>query len=190
MIYLIAGSSGSGKTTQANILKSRDDFFKIITYTTRPKRPGEVDGVDYFFVDEDEFKRLDGENYFLETTVYSGNFYGTPKSQIEKYLHSRENAVLVVDLNGVKKIKSENRDVICVYLKLDGDSLVGRMLNRGDTNDSIVKRIKVRQDFSAFADYVIDASKSVEEVAKQIKKIVSTGISQRLIGKSNGVKSE
>lgn len=172
MIYLIVGSSGSGKTTQANILRKRDNFFRIITYTTRAPRKGEINEVDYFFVDRETFLKLKKENFFLEVTEYSNNYYGTPKLEIQKYINSDKNAVLVVDLNGVKKIKEEFKNSICIYLKLDEAALVERMNARGDSINKIEDRLKAAQDFTPYANYILDASKSVSEISREISEIV------------------
>ncbi|RVU55528.1 guanylate kinase [Anaerosphaera multitolerans] len=173
MIYLIVGASGTGKTTQANLLRKKDNFFKIITYTTRKKREGEVNGLDYHFLSVPEFLKLKKQDFFLETTHYSNNYYGTPKAEFKKYIDSENNAVVVVDLNGVKKIKSEFKNAICIYLKSNVDTMVERMKERGDSSEKIEERIKAAQDFSSYADFIIDASKSVEDISKEIDDIVN-----------------
>ncbi|EFI41903.1 MULTISPECIES: guanylate kinase [Peptoniphilus] len=172
MIYLIAGNSGSGKSTQANILNKRDNFYRIITYTTRAPRVGEKNAIDYFFVDKYEFKRLDDEEYFVGITEYAGNFYGIPKLQLEKYVSSKKNVVLVIDLFGVIEIKNTLKNTICIYLKLSKEEMIKRMEIRGDLPQKIKNRVENAQDFSPYADYILDGSKNVEEIAKEIDDIV------------------
>ena len=82
MLYIIVGNSGSGKSTLAKDLKDRG-YNRIITYTTRPKRPGEIHGVDYFFIDREEFLKRYNNDEFIGPTKYAGNFYGTLKSDLE-----------------------------------------------------------------------------------------------------------
>ena len=81
MIVLI-GASASGKTEIAKTLIAKKGFSKIVTYTTREIRPSEVNGVDYHFVTKEKFLELKNDNFFLETTTYNNNFYGTPKNDL------------------------------------------------------------------------------------------------------------
>ena len=83
MIVLI-GASASGKTEVAKTLIAKKGFSKIVTYTTREIRPSEVNGVDYHFVTKEKFLELKNDNFFLETTTYNNNFYGTPRAYVEE----------------------------------------------------------------------------------------------------------
>ena len=81
-MLILVGHSASGKTEIANQLKRDYDMKKIITYTTRPKRINEVDGVDYHFVSEEQFLKLKEENFFVETTNFNGYYYGSSKNDV------------------------------------------------------------------------------------------------------------
>ncbi len=82
MIYLIAGQSATGKTTQANILNQDENFHKIVSYTTRDKRKNEKDGIDYHFISTEKFKDLEKNNFFVAPVKYSGNYYGIAKKDL------------------------------------------------------------------------------------------------------------
>lgn len=171
MIYLIVGNSGSGKTTQAKLLQEQAHFNKIVTYTTRPIRNGEINHIDYNFVNVSEFKELEKNNKLLGITNFSGNYYGIPKEGLNKYKNSKESCVLVIDLSGVKEIKNEFES-ICIYLKADEDLLAERMEKRNENKQVLKERLKSIQDFTPYADYTLDAQQNIETVHNEIMAII------------------
>lgn len=173
MIYLIVGDSGSGKTTIANLLNEKENFHKLITYTTRPIRPGEINGLDYFFCSKEDFILKNEKGFFLGVTYYSNNYYGIPKNELEKYVSSHKNILIIVDLNGVVEIKKKFKNSICIYLKTSDKDKAKRMKLRGESDKEIEERLKVSQDFDKFSDYIIDSSESIDKVLDKILKIVS-----------------
>lgn len=173
MIYLIAGNSGSGKTTQANILRDNLGFYKIITYTTRAPRLGEINGLDYKFIDKETFFKLKDNDQLVAITEYSNNFYAIDKKELSVFSDTDKNLVMVLDLEGVKEIKSKFKNVVCIYLTLDEETLVTRMITRGDSLEKITNRKETMQDFTPYADYIIDSSQKVSAVSEEILKIVN-----------------
>lgn len=171
MIYLIVGNSGSGKTTQANILKENKNLSKIITYTTRKIRPCEFNGIDYHFIDTKTFGELKNQNKLIAITKYANNFYAVPKEELLSYKNSHKNTVLIVDLQGVKDLKDEFK-AICIYLKLDKSNLENRMIKRNEDTHILEDRLKEIHDYTNYADYIIDANKSEEEINREILKII------------------
>lgn len=171
MIYLIVGNSGSGKTTQAKLLQKKNNFNKIITYTTRPIRSDEINNVDYHFVNTEQFKDLSNKNELTGITKFSNNYYGISKKELDYYKNSNKNCVLIVDLKGVKELKNEF-NAICIYLKANNDNLLKRMQHRNEHSDILKLRMECIEDFSPYADYTINADKSIEEVNNEISKIV------------------
>ncbi len=132
-MLILVGHSASGKTEIANQLKRDYDMKKIITYTTRPKRINEIDGVDYHFVDEDKFLKLKEENFFVETTNFNGYYYGSSKNDV------KDDAVVILDPQGLEKFKNSNLDnIIAIFLNCDEEIRYKRMINRGD-NENIAK---------------------------------------------------
>ena len=103
---VLSAPSGGGKTTIAKmLLQGREDLGYSVSATTRPKRPDERDGVDYHFLSRDEFIRRRDQGEFLEWATYSGELYGTLKSEIERIFASGRNAVLDVEIEGARQIR-------------------------------------------------------------------------------------
>ncbi len=168
MIILI-GASASGKTEIAKELKKSFGIVKAITTTTRPIRKGEIDGVDYFFIDKERFIELKEQDHFIETTLYNGNYYGCGKDQIS------DDKVIIVDPEGLKSFISLNEDnIVSFYTKADEDVRIKRMTGRGD--DPLVIDQRIKNDITSFSsknigkvDHIIDTNKkSVESLAKDI----------------------
>ena len=171
MIVLV-GASASGKTEVARALKNKYGLTKIITHTTRAMREKEIDGVDYHFVSVEDFLNLKKDNYFVETTEYNGNYYGTSRKEIE------DNKVLVVDPNGLHAfVALGDHRIVTFFLNAAESTREKRMLLRGDHPEAIQKRLENdKADFSynnvGRTDFVIDTEKiSVEEVADSIYKL-------------------
>ena len=143
MIVLI-GASASGKTEVAKTLIAKKGFSKIVTYTTREIRPSEVNGVDYHFVTKEKFLELKNDNFFLETTTYNNNFYGTPKNDLGL------TKVIILEPNGFKALKEINDPTIISFYILDSEENRRRhMLERGDDPIKVEERIENdRREFS------------------------------------------
>lgn len=171
MIYMIVGNSGSGKTTQANAL-THLGIGKIITYTTRMPREGEVDGKDYHFIDRGEFLQREEENQFIGTTCYLNNYYSTLRKDLDDCSHEGRDCVIVVDEEGVRAIKADYPGSICVYLYTDPEILRCRMEKRGDPESVIDKRLHHLGQFEGLYDYRVDASGDSDYVYQQIVSIV------------------
>ncbi len=171
MLYIIVGNSGSGKSTLAKDLKDRG-YNRIITYTTRPKRPGEIHGVDYFFIDREEFLKRYNNDEFIGPTKYAGNFYGTLKSDLEKAEKSKNPMIIIVDQNGLEKIKKLIPKAKCIYLDLDDSTREKRLEIRNENEETIKKRMKEVFDFSSMCDYKVSADKSEDHTLNEVLKII------------------
>ena len=171
MIYLILGHSGSGKSTIRNALTSHG-IKKIITYTTRPPRVSEVDGIDYNFIDQDLFKKMDGDNLFIGTTCYVGNYYSTLKEDLGKNNNKDSDCVIVVDKEGVLAIKKEFANARSIYLKCSRETLRDRMIKRNDHANDIEKRLDVLEDLDPYADYIIDADRDIDSVFEDVISLI------------------
>ena len=105
-LFVISAPSGTGKTTVIQRLKEEIPSLKVVvTFTTRKPRPGEKNGVDYYFVSEEEFKKMIKENKFIEWAVVYGNYYGTPKEQVMDELKKGNKVLCCVDIQGGLSIK-------------------------------------------------------------------------------------
>lgn len=168
MIALI-GPSGSGKTTIEQELIKRG-YKRAISCTTRCPRKGEKHGLNYYFISEDKFKEDLQMGLMGEFTLYKGHYYGLPLSELT------DEAVVVVEPNGFKQLKSNSRFNICgYYLYCDEEVRRQRMLDRGDEPKQVEERISNDKewfkDMEQLADVVIDTSnKALEEIVALISK--------------------
>lgn len=169
-MIVLAGASASGKTEVAKVLARKYGITKIVTTTTRDKRAGEVDGVDYFFVSKEKFEKMILEDKFVEYTLYNGQLYGSTKDQISN------DKCVVIDPAGLRSyIALNNKDIITFYLEADEVTRHNRMIFRGDSPEKIASRIEndriaFKKENIAKVDYVIDASnrKTIEQVADDV----------------------
>jgi len=167
MIYIITGPSGVGKNTIIEAMSTDLDFYFSVSHTTRPQREGEVEGKDYHFVTEEEFKSLVDENLMIEYEQYGGFYYGTSKKEILK-----ESNIILLDLevNGATKLLSENEDFIGVFIDIDDNELVKRLKNRGHDQNFIDKRMQLasiqREKKSQYQYHVdnVDIKSSVNQI--------------------------
>lgn len=140
MLVLI-GASASGKTEIAKLLIKNYDFKKMVTTTTRKKRKGEINKVDYNFITENKFLKMKDQHKFLETTVYNNTYYGTP---IEG---ATINKVLIVDPNGANSIfEKKIPDTLFFLLETDEETRKDRMLQRGDNLIQVLDRLNKDDD--------------------------------------------
>ena len=103
--FIISGPSGVGKSTVLKeLFQDRDDLYFSVSATTRPPRPGEIDGVHYHFTDVDEFRKMISEDAFLEYAEYVGNFYGTPKKFVDEAMEQGKDVVLDIEVQGALQV--------------------------------------------------------------------------------------
>ena len=136
-MLVISGASASGKTEVAHIIEKKFGLTRVITVTTREKRVGEQDGVDYFFVSREDFKKLIDEGKLVEFAEYNGNLYGSRKDQIA------DDHILVVEANGLKAYIALNDPSIITFALVANENIrKERMKCRGDKTCDIDKRLK------------------------------------------------
>ena len=151
MNFVIVGKSGSGKTELCKILTEQFKYEKIVTYTTRPIRDGEVDGVDYNFVSLAEFNKMLDEGKFAEYFVAgNGWHYGTAKEDFGK-----DNMLIILTPSGLKEIKKNGVQVKSIYVKVDDNKRYIRQILRGDDIKEIARRSETdKRDFEGIEDKV------------------------------------
>lgn len=176
MLIVICGKSGSGKTTTAKEME-KYGFKKLVTDTSRPMRPGEVNGIDYNFRSDQEFLDLMSKGRYAETvsydTVYGMWRYGSLK---EFYEESKEDQVIVLNPIGLKQVINTVKDgnYKSVYLDLDEDLILKRLKLRGDNAKEVVRRLEAdRIDFKDIEEYTdfqvkVEEKDTVEEIAKKV----------------------
>lgn len=171
-MIVLTGASASGKTVTALDLQKRHGLVKAITTTTREKRVGETDGVEYFFISKEEFlKRLE-ENKFVEHSLYNNNYYGCGVDQVS------DNKIVVLDPNGLHSfLKLKDKNIVSFLLIANEETRRSRMVERGDKEENVKQRIK--NDVKDFAlekigkvDFVINTDNhSIEETSDLIYKL-------------------
>lgn len=139
-MIVLAGKSGAGKTTVAKLLEEEHGFKRVVTCTTRPPREGEVNGVDYHFLTQEQFDEMEEKGMFAESAHTGMYSYGSLK---ESYLE--DDSVIVLDPDGVKHIQEgkdkEGYHVLTVYLGGDSGLLERRLIKRGDDPEKAAKRL-------------------------------------------------
>ena len=140
MIYIITGPSGVGKNTIINELLNHLEFYFSISHTTRPRRDNEIDGKDYYFITEDEFKNLIKSDQMIEYEQYGEFYYGTSKEEL-----SNDSSIIILDLevNGATKLLEENNNFKGIFIDIDDYELINRLKNRGHDSTFIKKRMKL-----------------------------------------------
>jgi guanylate kinase len=149
LLFVVSGPSGAGKDTLVDGLRARHDRLRYsISATTRPPRPGERDGTDYFFVTRPEFERRIGENAFLEFREYNDNLYGTPRSYIEETLQAGYDLIVKPEVNGALAIKQRFPDAVLIFIVPDRFSLLRSRLEarRSETNETIAARLAIAHE--------------------------------------------
>lgn len=142
-LYIVAGPSAVGKGTIVKELKKRfPDLFVSISVTTRPPRPGEVDGRDYHFISEDEFSAMVARDELLESAlVHQTHHYGTPKTPVQRCIDSGKCALLEIDIAGAFQVKEKMPDAYMIFIAPPTwQELERRLLNRGSENDEQRRR--------------------------------------------------
>jgi len=167
MIIIFSGPSGVGKSTIINELINHKDLYFSVSHTTREKRHNEENGVDYFFISEDEFNNLINNDFFIEYEKYGTDFYGTGMDQLST---SNPITVLDVEVNGATKLLNENKSFIGIFIDIENDELIERLKERGHDEEFINKRMNLaneqRSKINEF-DFIVknvDINTTVKEI--------------------------
>jgi guanylate kinase len=154
-VFVITGPSGVGKGTLiSGLLQRVPDLELSISATTRTPREGEVDGRDYHFLSPEEFDRRIRDEDFLEFATYSGNRYGTLRSEVERRLSAGRSVVLEIEVQGARQVRAAMRESVQVFIAPpDPEVLRRRLLGRGtDSAEAIDFRLEVAEQELAAQD--------------------------------------
>ena len=176
-LFVISGASGVGKSTVlAKVMAERKDLTFSVSATTRDPRPGETEGVSYYFVSKEKFMDMITADEVLEYDDHMDNYYGTPKTQLEEKL-SRGHVLLDIEPNGAFIVKHARPDATLIFIAPPSvEELEKRLRNRGDTSEAqIAKRLGRSQwemEQGKKYDYYV-VNDQVDTCAEEILKIIA-----------------
>lgn len=185
-LIIVVAPSGSGKTTIARMLLEEVDKVRFsVSATTRPARPGEKHGVDYFFLSEEEFDRKIDEGDFLEWEFYNDRRYGTLRSEVDKLMEKGYFPLLDVEVKGALNVKSMYGDrSLAVFIQPPSlEELERRLVKRGTEDErTLASRLNLAKKEMQYAnrfDYIV-VNDELEEAFRQVKQIVELFIADKL----------
>jgi len=207
LMFVLSSPSGAGKTTLSRLLiDSMPGLEMSVSVTTRPMRPGEVDGRDYLFVDKDRFEHMTKHDELFEWAVVFDNRYGTPRAPVEAALSSGQDVLFDIDWQGTQQLREKARaDVVSVFiLPPSAGDLEKRLHTRAQDSDEVIhgRMSRATHELSHWAEYdYIVVNHSVDEAFTEVQSILKaerlkrerrTGLAdfvrelQRQLGQSEG----
>ena len=175
-LFVISGASGVGKSTVLkHLMEQNSNLLFSVSATTRPPRPGEEDGVHYYFISHERFQEMIRQDAFLEYDAHAANYYGTPLDQLEEKL-SRGDVILDVEPAGSKIVKEKRPDAILIFVMPPSvEELERRLRSRGDTNEEQIamrmERAIWEMDQRNWYDHVV-VNDVLEDCVKELAAII------------------
>ena len=174
-LYVISGSSGVGKGTLLKMFLAKHPEFKLsVSCTTRQPREGEVHGVNYFFLNRDEFQKLINNDEFLEWAEFSTNKYGTSKKTVKEQLDKGVNVLLEIEVQGALQVKKKIPEAVLIFiLPPSREELEKRLRGRGtESEESILKRLNAIE-FEALESEKYDYKVVNDVIERAVSEILS-----------------
>ena len=175
-LIVISGASGVGKGTVVKaMMAQRQDLFFSVSATTRPPRPGEVDGQDYYFVTRETFEAMIARGDMLEYDEHAKNYYGTPKAQVEEK-QKMGHVLLDIEPNGARNVKNNYPEAVLIFIMPPSvEELERRLRGRNDTPEDQIairmERAKWEMDQRSWYDRVV-VNDNAERCAQEILKLI------------------
>jgi len=179
ILFILSGPSGVGKgTVRKKLFEQKTDLKYSISTTTRQKRPGEVDGIDYFYKTREEFEQLITENELLEYAEYVNNYYGTPKEYVVNTLNEGYDVFLEIEVQGALQVKKNFPNGVFIFLFPPSlEELKNRIVSRGtESNELVMNRLleaKKEIDLMDAYDYVV-VNDNVDHAVEKIQSIIQS----------------
>ena len=176
-VFIISAPSGSGKTTLGKeLISSLSDFQLSTSYTTRKPRPGEREGIDYFFLTEEEFEEKKRRGELIEWAEVFGYYYGTSHQSLTQYLQQGKNVLLIIDVQGALQVKEKLPRAVSIFvLPPSWEALKQRLEERGtDTAEEIQRRLEVagrEVEYWSHYDYIV-INETLTEAVEKLKSII------------------
>lgn len=178
LMFVLSSPSGAGKTTLSRLLMERmPDMRMSVSVTTRPKRPGEVEGCDYLFVDEARFSAMEKDGELLEWATVFGNLYGTPRKPVEQALAGGHDVLFDIDWQGTQQLRQRARsDVVSVFLlPPSAEALEARLHSRAQDSDEVIRgrMSRASHEMSHWAEYdYVVVNSDLDEAYSKIESIL------------------
>ena len=177
ILIVVSGFAGTGKgTLMKRLLQDYDNYALFVSMTTRSPRPGERDGIEYFFVTKEAFEEKIAQDGLVEYACYVGNYYGTPRAYVEEKLGEGKDVILEIEIQGALKIKEKFPDSVLIFvMPPSGPELKARLVGRGtETMDVIEKRmsraIEESQGIEHY-DYIV-VNDDLDECTQRLHNII------------------
>jgi len=177
-LIVLSGPSGAGKSTViGKLLEKRDDISFSVSATTRDPRPGETDGINYYFKTHDEFKAMIADGAFLEHAEYAQNCYGTPKAPVVEQMDSGKTVILDIEVQGAFQVKEALPEAVLVFLAPPSIAELERRLRgrKTDSEEKILLRLETAKREYALAgkyDYIV-INDSADVAAVELDAIIT-----------------
>jgi guanylate kinase len=178
LMFVLSSPSGAGKTTLARELMSKTAGLQMsVSVTTRPMRPGEVEGRDYFFIDKPRFDAMVKNNELLEHAPVFDHFYGTPRAPVEAALSAGRDVLFDIDWQGTQQLREKaGQDLVSVFiLPPSADDLEKRLHTRAQDSDTVIRgrMSRASHEMSHWAEYdYIVINRSVDEAFAEVQAIL------------------
>jgi guanylate kinase len=176
-LVVLSGPSGVGKSSVVAAVRERHpEMWLSVSVTTRPPRPGEVDGIDYFFVDDAAFDQLVADGALLEHATFTGNRYGTPRAPVEEHLAAGTPVLLEIELQGARQVRAAMPAALLVFLAPPSwEELVRRLTDRGTEDADVVRHRLDAARIELAAEDEFDAvvvNSTVQEAADRLVALI------------------
>ena len=184
IVVILSSPSGAGKTTLVKLISKNKDFNISVSHTTRKPRSNEIDGKDYYFVNDENFETLIKNNQFLEYAKVFNNFYGTSKKPVLELLNSGKNVIFDIDWQGTKQIKSQNikYKIITFFVLPPSREILFKRLSNRDMKDKLIASERMKEfykDVKHWVDYdFVVINEDLNKCYNEISLIINSSISE------------